>query len=150
MVDGGASNESLEERVRRLEDREEIRALLLEFGRRLDEKNFVGMSELFTETGEFAAPLGAAIGRAQIAQTLASVLSDIPAGYHYYSNTEIKLDGDNATTRLMFTYLHPDEESWPRTSQAGHYDDSLKREDGVWLFQRRDITRDMGHPPYKQ
>ena len=31
--------------------------------------------------------------------------------------------------------------------QLGHYRDDLEREDGVWRFRRRNISRDLGYSP---
>jgi uncharacterized protein (TIGR02246 family) len=137
-----------ETRLRRLEDLEEIRALRIEYGQRLDRKDFAGLAALFTPDGELRAPLGTAKGRDAIAQTVGGRLDTIPAGYHYYSNTAISLDGDRATMRVMFAYLQPDAEEWPKTWLIGHYDDVLRREQGRWLFERVTITIDVGFPPY--
>ena len=142
-----AANDA-EARLRRLEDLEEIRALRIEYGHRLDSKDFAGMAELFTEDGEIVAPLGTAKGRDEITHTLVNRLEDIPAGYHYYSNTAIDLDGDRATMRVMFAYVQPDSEAWPKAWLTGHYDDVVRREHGRWAFERVTITIDIGFAPY--
>ena len=80
--------------------------------------------------------------------TLVNRLDDIPAGYHYYSNTAIDLDGDRATMRVMFAYVQPDSEAWPKAWLTGHYDDVVRREHGRWAFERVTITIDIGFAPY--
>ena len=135
-------------RLCRLEDLEEIRALRIEYGQRLDSKDFAGLAELFTEDGELVAPLGTAKGRNAITQTLVDRLEEIPAGYHYYSNTAINLDGDRATMRVMFAYVQPDAEAWPKAWLTGHYDDVVRRENRRWAFERVTITIDIGFAPY--
>jgi uncharacterized protein (TIGR02246 family) len=137
-----------EARLRRLEDLEEIRALRTAYGRRLDTKDFAALAELFTEDGELVAPLGTAKGRAAITETLVTRLEEIPAGYHYYANTAIALDGDTATARVMFAYVQQDSEAWPKAWLTGHYDDELRRDGGRWAFQRVTITIDIGFAPY--
>ena len=143
-----SSASDVEARLRRLEDLEEIRALRIAYGRCLDAKDFDGMAELFTEDGEIAAPLGVAKGRAAIRKTLVARLDEIPAGYHYYSNTAIELDGDRATLWVMFAYVQPDSESWPKAWLTGHYNDEVVRVDGRWQFERVTITIDIGFAPY--
>ena len=135
-------------RLRRLEDLEEIRALRLEYGQRLDAKDFSGLAALFTEDGELVAPLGTAKGRAAITQTLINRLAPIPAGYHYYSNTAITLDGDHAKARVMFAYVQADSDAWPKAWLTGHYNDELRRDRGRWAFERVAITIDIGFAPY--
>jgi len=143
-----SSTSELEARLRRLEDLEEIRALRIRYGRCLDAKDFIGMATLFTEDGELVAPLGVAKGRAAIAATIDQKLEEIPAGYHYYSNTAIELDGDRARMWVMFAYVQPDSKSWPKAWLTGHYDDDVVRVDGGWLFERVTITIDIGFTPY--
>jgi uncharacterized protein (TIGR02246 family) len=138
----------VEARLRRLEDLEAIRALRIAYGRCLDAKDFGGIAELFTEDGEIVAPLGVARGRRAIAETLVNRLEEIPAGYHYYSNTTIELDGDRATMWVMFAYVQPDSEAWPKAWLTGHYNDDVVRIDGRWLFERVTITIDIGFAPY--
>jgi uncharacterized protein (TIGR02246 family) len=135
-------------RLRRLEDLEEIRALRIAYGHRLDSKDFAGLADLFADDGELVAPLGTAKGRAAITETLVNRLDGIPAGYHYYSNTAITLAGDRAKMRVMFAYVQPDSEAWPKSWLTGHYDDELRREDGRWAFERVTITIDIGFAPY--
>ena len=137
-----------EARLRRLEDLEEIRGLRLKWGQRLDRKDFAGIAELFTEDGELVAPLGTAKGRDVIRNTLVERLDGIPAGYHYYSNTVIELDGDTAEMWVMFAYVQPDSEAWPKSWLTGHYNDELRRENGRWAFERVTITIDIGFAPY--
>ena len=57
---------TLEERLQRLEDLEEIRRLLEEYARCLDSGDHAAYAELFTEDGELHAQLGRAKGRQAI------------------------------------------------------------------------------------
>jgi hypothetical protein len=143
---------SLEARLRRLEDVEEIRALLLEYGRRLDAADFVGYSELFTKDGELDAQLGSATGRAAIVALLEQRLGSQPErprppAVHLNGNPAVTLDGDRATSVVIWSYITHDDDGFPLLLQLGHYYDDLVREDGAWRFQRRRITRDLGFSP---
>jgi len=141
-------NGDSEARLRRLEDLEEIRALKLAWGRHLDSKNYEGMASLFHEDGEFIAPLGTGKGPTEILAQLNKRLAPISAGYHYYCNTEISLDGDRADMRVMFFYVQPDSVGWPKAWIAGHYDEKVRRDDGRWLYEEVRITIDIGWAPY--
>jgi 3-phenylpropionate/cinnamic acid dioxygenase small subunit len=140
---------SLEERLQRLEDREEIRALHVANADALDRRDFAAYASLFTEDGELAAQLGGASGRRSIQELLESAIGDVerPAAFHIVANPEIDVDGDRATSRVLWAYLTHDEDGRPTILQAGHYDDELVRDAGRWRFQRRRITRDFGFSP---
>jgi ketosteroid isomerase-like protein len=140
---------SVEDRLRRLEDREEIRALHVANADALDRRDFAAYASLFTDDGELAAQLGGATGRGAIQELLENSIGDVEraAAFHLVANPEIEVDGDHATSRTLWAYLTHDEDGRPLILQAGHYDDELVRDAGRWRFRRRRITRDFGHSP---
>ena len=147
-----AAEDTLEARLRRLEDVEEIRQLLLEYARRLDAADFRGYAELFTADGELNAQLGQATGREAIVELLQDRLGTNPdrprkAAFHLVGNPDIQVDGDAATSTVLWAYVTHDTEGFPLLLQLGHYRDTLAREDGAWRFRRRDISRDLGFSP---
>ena len=143
--------DALEQRLRRLEDVEEIKALLEEYARCLDAGDHAAYADLFTEEGELHAQLGVAKGRAAIRELLDARLKGDGAprrtAFHQVGNATIDVDGDRATSRVMWLYVTHDDANYPLTLQVGHYDDLLEREDGRWRFARRTITRDFGYSP---
>jgi ketosteroid isomerase-like protein len=144
--------EALEARLRRLEDLEEIRALLVEYARCLDAADYVGYSELFTEDGVLAAQLGEARGRRAIRELLDKRLGDggeraLRKAFHHIGQPTIAVDGDRATSRVLWFFVTHDDGDYPLILQHGHYEDELAREDGRWRFRRRTITRDFGYSP---
>jgi uncharacterized protein (TIGR02246 family) len=142
---------SLEDRLQRLEDLEEIRRLLEEYARCLDTGDHAAYAELFTEDGELHAQLGQAKGRQAIRELLDARLKDpnwTPrTAFHQIGNATIDVDGDRATSRVMWAYVTHDDESYPLVLQVGHYDDVFVRDGGRWRFERRTITRDFGYSP---
>src|SRR4051794_33959798 len=56
------SRESLEQRVQRLEDENEIRQLLLDYGRSLDRRDFKSYAALFARDGEWVGGFGSVTG----------------------------------------------------------------------------------------
>lgn len=141
-----------EARLQRLEDLESIRRLLVDYAKHLDAADYGAYASLFKEDGELTAPIGSARGRAAIRALLEERLAEQPeaprpTALHLVANPDIELDGDRATSRVLWAYVTQDENSRPFILQLGHYDDVLVRTDAGWRFQRRQITRDLGVSP---
>lgn len=145
---------SSEERLRRLEDLEEIRQLFVDYARCLDTADFAGYASLFAEGGVLDAPLGKATGPDAIRELLERRLGgpDAPrrTAFHIVANPEIQLDGDRATVRVLWAYVTGGEDGFPMIFQLGHYDDVLVRERGRWRIERHQITRDLGFSPLER
>jgi hypothetical protein len=60
------SKPTLESRLQRLEDMEEIRIVLTEYGRTLDARDFAAYSQLFAKDGEWVGGFGTVQGPAAI------------------------------------------------------------------------------------
>jgi uncharacterized protein (TIGR02246 family) len=140
---------ALESRLRRLEDLEEIRALLTAYGRLLDQRDLAGYSRLFAPDGRWTGPyIGTAAGPAAIQalleKNLPAVAGQEPAGaHHIMSNMVIEIDGDTARAWSRWTYVVPGEQRAPSLALSGHYDDILTRQDGRWLFSSRVVSGDL-------
>jgi hypothetical protein len=144
---------ALEARLRRLEDLEEIRQLLLEYARRLDAADYAGYAALFTADGELDAQLGHAVGREAIVELLERRLGSgsertvTKTAFHLVGTPDISVDGDEATSVVIWAYVTHDDDGFPIILQLGHYRDTLAREDGAWRFRCRRISRDLGFSP---
>jgi uncharacterized protein (TIGR02246 family) len=137
---------SVEARLQRLEDAEEIRMLLLDYGRFLDARDLVAYSRLFAKDGEWAGGFGSAKGPTGILAFMEKNLGTGPNRgntFHILSNFVINVDGDTATAWSRWTFVTPGADGKPVISQAGRYDDSLVREDGRWKFKRRVASNDI-------
>jgi ketosteroid isomerase-like protein len=133
-------------------DQDEIRRIFVDYARYLDGGDFAGYASLFAETGVLKAQLGEAVGPAEIERTLDEALgpyvrNNPPASIHVMNNHRIDIDGDTATTEVIWFYLTVDDDSVPTILQAGRYVDDLVRENGVWRISRHDITRIFGRSP---
>lgn len=133
-------------RLRQLEDREQIRQLLIDYGRTLDSRDFAAFAALFAERGgQWIGGFGTVTGRAEI-QTV--MQEKIGAGtgspnFHVFTNESITLVGDQATALTKWLFVVQDSEKRPSLVYLGHYDDTLIREGGRWLFQRRVVHGDI-------
>jgi hypothetical protein len=144
-----AGDPSLPARIQSLEDREEIRNVLLEYGRTLDARDFAAYSRLFAKDGEWKGGFGSVTGPAAIQ---AFMEKNIGAGgkpgatYHLLSNFVINVQGDTATAWSRWAYVTPGADKKPVISQGGHYDDTFTRENGHWKFKRRVAVADLPQP----
>ncbi len=139
---------SLAARIQRLEDIEEIRVLLTNYGRFLDAHDLVSYSHLFAQDGEWVGGFGSAKGPAGIQAFMEKNLGPGPSRkpgstFHILTNFIIDVHGDTATawSRWLFVTTGPDNR--PTPAMGGHYDDTLVREDGHWKFKRRVAVNDI-------
>ena len=136
---------SLESRLQRLEDIDEIRGVLIDYGRFLDARDFGSYSRLFAKDGEWVGGLGTVKGPAAIQ---AFMEKNIPGpntahNYHLLSNFEIEVHGDTATAWSRWAFVVPGPDGKPTIAQGGRYDDLLVRENGHWKFKRRTASNDL-------
>jgi ketosteroid isomerase-like protein len=147
---GTADVAALEARLRRLEDREEIWRLFMEYRRHLDRRDFAAYASLFCEDGEWLGNLGRARGPAEIEQllirTLAAWDGERTAHLHLVDNAVVDVDGDRATAESTWVYITRDFSDNPVLSLIGHYRDVLARTAEGWRFQRREAYLDF---PYE-
>jgi hypothetical protein len=140
---------SVESRLQRLEDIEEIRLVLLDYGRFLDARDLVAYSRLFAKDGEWVGGFGSAKSPAGIQAFMEKNLGTAPNRtntFHILSNFVIDVKGDTATAWSRWTFVTPGADGKPVISQSGRYDDTLVREDGHWKFKRRVASNDIPIP----
>ncbi len=143
---------TVEQRLRQIEDKEEIRALLVAYGRDFDKRDFTAYASLFAQDGVW---MGGADGtraytgpdaiREFVTKTFPA--SSFPGSFHIMSSPDIRLDGENtATAWSRWTYVVIGLHGEPAPYAAGHYEDMLVREEGVWKFKKRQVLAEAAHP----
>ena len=143
-----ATDESLGVRLQRLEDKEEIQRLLLEYGRTLDARDFAGYSALFAKDGEWVGGFGSVTGPANIKAFMEKNMGTQPntaKNHHLLSNFVITVSGDTATAWSRWAFVVPGAQG-ATIAQAGRYDDTLVRENGRWRFKKRVASNDTAPP----
>jgi len=143
-----ADLESLAARVQVLEDREEIRALILAYGQAHDHRDYRTFASLFATNGEWIGGLGSAKGPDAIFALMDKSIghNPLPNGsgtIHIMTNEQIKIDGDRASSVTKWLYLTPNDDNSPKPTFLGHYDDQFIRENGQWKFLRRQSVSDI-------
>jgi uncharacterized protein (TIGR02246 family) len=141
-------SDSVEERLRRLEDRAEIDRLLADYARHLDARDWHAYSRLFAREGEWTGGTGYAKGPDEIEAMLSERLGpNVPApgptNYHLIANQVVELDGDRATAESTWALIVRGEGDTPVLTYLGRYRDRLVREDGRWRFARREAHTEV-------
>lgn len=128
----------IEKRLAALEDGREIDQLRAHYCHVLDDRDWDGLANLFTEDGEFEG-LAHVKGRENIRAFFRDTVSGIAdAFWHFCTNPTLTLQGDRAQGRISMQYLSV--KQGVSYNSAGHYDDEFRRENGLWKFARRRIT----------
>ena len=143
-----STDDSIAARLQRVEDKEEIQRLLLEYGRTLDARDFAGYSALFARDGEWVGGFGSVTGPANIKAFMEKNMGTQPntaKNYHLLSNFVITVSGDTATAWSRWAFVVPGAQG-ATIAQAGRYDDTLVRENGRWRFKKRVASNDTAPP----
>lgn len=139
---GGAA---LEARLARLEDIEAIRALLIEYGRTFDARDFAAYAALFAPDGVWEGGAGSYTGPAAIREMVERGFppSVYPNSYHVMTSIAVDVTGpDSAIAWSRWTFV-VNEDGQPQPLRAGRYEDELVRIGGEWKFKRRRVIADM-------
>ena len=137
---------TIEARLQKLEDIEEIRTLLLNYGKTLDNRDLKAYSELFTKDGEWIGGFGSVKGRAELLAFMQKNVGTAPntgKTYHLLTNFDIAVTGNTATAISRWSYVIGTKEKKPVLEHSGRYEDTIVREDGKWKFQKRVVLNDL-------
>jgi hypothetical protein len=142
-----AQEETVLERLQRIEDKEAIRTLLERFFEYQETGNREAYGDLFAENGEMLLRRGHLTGGpegirgpARPNRTEANADAETEPTRHILSNIYIEVDGDTATAQSRWTMLVPLEEpNRFRLGGSGRYCDKLVRENGEWKILQRII-----------
>src|SRR6188472_1748089 len=139
------SPDALAVRVRALEDRDAIRALLVSYARTLDERDFAGFEQLWAKDAEFfGGASNTAKGPVAIRDLLQGLLKVNAAptpgrDFHLVMNQTVDVTGDTATGFSRGTWVVTDPDTKMRISIIANYYDQFVREGGRWKFKRHQI-----------
>jgi len=142
------SSDTLEDRIRRLEDIEALKQLKARYAAYCDDDYDAStLAPLFTEDAVWdGGPMGRFEGREAIRSFFASANQAATFAIHHVTNPILEVDGDRATGRWYLwqpcTFAEGNQGLW----MAGCYNDVYRREGGHWLFEQVTITLRMLSP----
>jgi hypothetical protein len=142
FVGTAQSADTVETRLKKLEDTEAIRGLLIDYGRALDKRDFKAYGALFAREGSWKGGMGTATSPDAIADMVAAGFSRMsPSLYeksnHVMTSFDVEVDGDSATAWSRWTWVVVGADGKPQPERAGYYEDALIRESGAWKFKSR-------------
>src|SRR5215467_10107368 len=146
------SGDSVEARLRRLEDTEQIRQLNLAYRRHLDARDLDAYGRLFADEGEWLGGTGYGKTPAGITAMLTARLAGNPAppgatSWHLVAESDIDVRGDLATGTVTWALVQRGDGDTQVMRLLGHYDDIYVRERGRWRYRRRIAHTDIPHRP---
>lgn len=127
-------------RLQRLEDLQAIHQLFVDYGACLDAGDLAGYASLFADDGELLlGPLGRATGPAAIMEMMGrATATSVGTSYHVISSPQVQLDGDRATSVVMWTVVARAADGSPEVTMIGKHKDVLTRTGAGWRFLRRE------------
>jgi hypothetical protein len=138
MTDRGELIE-LERRVRRLEDIEAVRELVVRMGTLADARDWSALEQLFTDPvrADWSALSGvpaADVHPSELVDGWRQGLSGLEATHHLIANQQVEVDGDSAHARAYVHAAHrlANAQGDPLWVVAGHYEHRLVRLDAGW------------------
>jgi len=149
--DGTQQLQELQARVQALEGREEIRILMHDYGRLLDERDFDGFARLFAAQSEYDSGGIVSKGPDAIAASLKDIIGRNPAGFktpnfHVFFNESIEVQGDRGTAVSKSAFIVPGEDNKADAVMLANYHDVFIRENAHWKFLRRVVRSDIPAP----
>ena len=126
----------LHARLRRLEDREEIRALVARYGRAVDDRDWDSLVGQYTPDAVFDSAAGRAVGTDEIIAYYQERTAAYVASYHYPHSVEITLIDDDTAAGLVCAHAELTIEG-DTIMVALRYHDDYRRVDGTWRFRER-------------
>jgi len=135
----------LEQRVRELADREEIRELIARYAQHVVRRR--SMAHMFTPDGTLIVrmpglPVHEARGHAALDKLFQGAVASPALSMPAVHNIAIQVNGDEATA-TSWIELHVSNDAHPDGhvfAGCGTYDDRLRRENGRWKFVQRDAN----------
>ncbi len=137
--------ESLEQRIRRLEDRFAINDLVVSYATLLDDAQWDELGDLFTLDGVFASPNSTTTGRAAIIENFKKKHAPFPATWHDPHGVVVEIDDDDHARGTVIGYAELGSPGLT-VSTSIRYQDDYRREDGRWRFASRHVLSVYGMP----
>jgi len=137
--------ESLDQRVRRLEDRFAINDLVVHYATLLDDAQWDGLGELFAEDAVFASPNSTTTGRAAIVANFQVKHSPFVATWHDPHGIAVDFVDDDHAKGTVIGYAELGNAEATIATSIRYHDDYV-RAGGRWRFAARYVLSVYGMP----
>jgi hypothetical protein len=126
---------SLDEQVRWLVDRARIAELLVRYARCIDERDWAGLQETYTDDGVMQHGT-VSVGRDGVPELSEKILTGCASSHHLVGDPSIVIEGDRASSHSHYFATHVAEGTTVRRQGGGWYDCELRRTEAGWKFTR--------------
>lgn len=132
---------TLEQRIRRLEDRAEIGELIVRYGIALDAHDLEALGRLYAPDGRLALKMGGIVkghDRSSVIDYYADRLTSMVTAYHFCHGNVIEFDPDDDDRATGVVMAHAELWSEDQAKIAAlRYEDVYVRHEGRWCFAER-------------
>lgn len=136
---------SLESRLRRVEDRFEINDLVVRYAVLLDDCQWEAVGDLFTEDGVFESPNSSTTGRSAVVENFKAKHAPFGATWHDPHGIAVDFVDDDHARGTVIAYAELGQPGCTFSTSIRYHDD-YRREGGVWRFARRTVLSLYGMP----
>jgi ketosteroid isomerase-like protein len=134
---------TLEDRIRRLEDRNEIEELIARYGLVMDDRDMAGMPDLFTPDAVVRSQDGVmnATGTAALVEMFKGRFTVLGPSNHFTHDKIIRFDDADPDRAggLVLSHAEMNRKGVPMVT-AIRYADQYRRHDGRWKFSERVLS----------
>jgi ketosteroid isomerase-like protein len=124
-------------------DHAEIQSLYGRYCFAIDLRDFDGYAACYTSDAAFVSYAGLVVqGRPALREFGVKAMENPDmVGYHWCSNLVLEATDYGAAGRCYLMYLAAPSDDRAEVRRALYYEDELAREDGRWLFRRREVKK---------
>lgn len=131
----GDTHGDLSARIRRIEDRLAINDLAVRYCVAIDDGDYDGLTEMYTEK----ATLGETVGRQEVVDVLRSIRADYGRTIHIPEAHTVSFTDDDHATGLVLSHAELDIAHTTVHTFIRYYDDYERGDDGAWRFANRTL-----------
>ena len=131
---------TLEQRLRRIEDRSELSDLVATYGRAVDDRDVGLLEDLYTEDAVFDAVEGPVRGRREVVAYYLTRMRLFGPSYHIPHSQTVEFVSDDEATGIVCAHAElgmPEGAFWVGL----RYHDRYAREEGSWRFRERKVVQ---------
>ncbi|MBY4708086.1 nuclear transport factor 2 family protein [Ralstonia insidiosa] len=130
---------SLEEKMQRLIDIEDIRTLMSKYCHGIDKKDEATFMSIWADDGVYELPRGQMSGTEGIRQLVHKVWREVPKCHHHITNPLIDVDGDEASAKTDVIYYRQTDDGVLQLLSGTYTFEYVKRS-GEWKTKRLKFT----------